>query len=561
VATLWDLRRPALSAPTVVQLSSERWAGAGSFSPDGTQIAYASAGENGENWDIWVKIVGQAEARRLTTDVAAEDLPAWSPDGTQIAFLRYLGGGVSRSGPYWATGTVHLVSPLGGPARRLSDLPARLQLSWSPDGRWLATAKAPARNEPPGGIYLVSVANGELRALTLPKPPAYDLSPAFSPDGRTLAYASCEGGGNPVCDVHILSLDSEALPQGEPRRVTQQRLWLDGLCWSRDGRSVVYGSGGQMWRVPADSGAAPERVELAENGSSPSSARNRDRLAFVRRVGDADLYGFRLGGTPSPLVQSTFFELQPQFSPDGRRIAFVSGRSGRAEIWLADADGSNLTRLTRGPGRGQEYPGWSPDGRSVVFESQAEGGSVTVWTIGVDGLGLRQITHGPGDDVSPSWSRDGRFIYLVSNRTGRQEIWRVDVARGAEEQLTREGGSFPFQSADGRTLYYKKGGVSAGDAPLMGRGVAGGEERTVLPCVHIFGYAVAPRGLFYHDCGATDSPRRTLRYWDAATGQDRAVATLDAEWIGGLGVSPDGRSIVFGRGASTSDLMMIENFR
>ena len=72
----------------MVQLTSERWAGSGSFSPDGTQIAFASAGDDGANWDIWLKIVGEAEARRLTTDPAAEGYPAWSPDGTQIAFLR-----------------------------------------------------------------------------------------------------------------------------------------------------------------------------------------------------------------------------------------------------------------------------------------------------------------------------------------------------------------------------------------------------------------------------------------------------------------------------------------
>jgi hypothetical protein len=74
---LWRTRSPARPAPSVVQLSTERWANGGSFSPDGTQIAYASAGDAGTNWDIWLKIVGQAEARRLTTDPASENQPAW----------------------------------------------------------------------------------------------------------------------------------------------------------------------------------------------------------------------------------------------------------------------------------------------------------------------------------------------------------------------------------------------------------------------------------------------------------------------------------------------------
>jgi serine/threonine protein kinase len=561
---VWRRWRPVLSAPNVVQLTSERSAGAGTFSPDGTHIAYASAGENGANWDIWVKIIGQVEAQRITTDAAAEDFPVWSPDGTQIAFLRYRGG-ITRGQPFFSTGTVYLVSPSGGVARRLSDFPARLQLSWSPDGRWLAAAKAPRGNEPPGGIYLMSVENGDVRALTQPKPPAFDLSPAFSADGKSLAYASCEGGGRPVCDVQILSLDSQLQPQGEPRRLTHQRLWLTGLCWLPDGHSVVYTSGdaagGHMWRVLTDSVATPQLVELGWKASSPSSTRNRDRLAFVREVGDTDLYRFRLDSTrTSPLVQSTFFELQPQYSPDGRRIVFASWRSGQFDIWVADAEGSNPMRLTRGPGRSQGYPGWSPDGQSVVFDSQADDGRVTVWTIHGDGSGLRQVTHGPGDDITPSWSRDPRFIYFVSNRTGRHEVWRVPFAGSPEEQLTREGGSFPFESADSRTLYYKKGGIDAGDAPLMARPTAGGESRQVLPCVRVFGYTVAARGLYYTTCETGDSPQRTLRYWDATTGRDRPVATLDAEWIGGLSVSPDGQSIVFGRGTSSSDLIMIENF-
>jgi serine/threonine protein kinase/Tol biopolymer transport system component len=558
IVTLWRLRQPALPPPIVVQLSSERWAGSGSFSPDGAQIAYASAGDDGANWDIWLKIVGQAEARRLTTDSAAEGYPAWSRDGVQVAFLRFYSGTARL--PFFATGTIHLVSPLGGPARRLSDFPARLQLSWSPDGRWLAAAKARAGNDSPGAVYLISVATGEPRPLTSPNPPAFDVSPSFSPDGRLLAYVSCKGAeGYPACDVYVLPLDSELKPQGAARPLTRQGLNAShGLAWTRDGRSIVYDG---LWRVRADGRTPPERLEQASGGRSASTVGSRDRLAFVRPVGDADIYRLPLGGSPTPIVQSTFLELQPQYSPDGRRIALESGRAGSGnEIWLADADGANLTRLTRGPGRAQGSPRWSPDGRSIVFDSRAEDGHVDVWTIGASGSGLRQVTHDPADDVVPSWSRDGRLIYFTSNRTGRFEIWRLPAVGGTEEQVTRLGGVFPFESADGRTLYYKR---EAGDGALLGRPTAGGEERTILPCVPIFGYAVAPRGLFFHDCGseAGGSPERTLRFWDAATGQDRPVAKLKADWIGGLSVSPDGLSIIYGSGSSTSDLMMIENFR
>lgn len=565
-ATLWRLRWPELPPPTVVKLSSERFAGSGSFSPDGTQIAYGSAGEDGVNWDIWLKIVGEPGARRLTTDPAPETDPSWSPDGTQIAFRRLVSGSArSRASP--TTGAraagIYLVSPLGGPARQLSDFPAWSQASWSPDGRWLATSKGRSGGDPPGGIYLISVASGEPRAVTSPKVPSFDVNPAFSPDGRALAYAACEGAEQwPACEVSVLTLDAELRPQGTARHLTRQRLVNFGAAWTRDGRSIVYGSFPRLWRVRSDGGAPPERVELAGGARFPSTVNSRDRLAFVRWVADTDIYGLRLGGSPTPLIGSTFDERHPQYSPDGRRIAFESDRADdRLEIWLADADGSKPTRLTRGPGLSQGTPGWSPDARSIVFDSMAENGHRAVWTIGVDGSGLRQVTHDPADDIVPIWSRDGRFIYFTSNRTGRNEIWRAAAGGGAEVQLTHEGGDFPIESVDGRTLYYQR---SLGASALLALPTAGGEERTILPCVPTWSYAVAPRGIFHMACDTPDAavPRESsLRYWDAATGQDRLVAALETDPFGGLSVSPDGQSILYGSQKDASDLMMIENFR
>jgi Tol biopolymer transport system component len=193
------------------------------------------------------------------------------------------------------------------------------------------------------------------------------------------------------------------------------------------------------------------RIELGPRAHFPSVAPSRGRLAFFRPSGDADIHRLHIGGASTALIRSTFMEMHPQLSPDGSRIAFSSNRAGVSEIWLAEADGANPTRLTRGPGVHQGSPSWSPDGRSIVFDSQDARGQVDIWAIGSDGTGLRQITRDPMEDNVPSFSRDGRFIYLGSNRTGRNEVWRVAAGGGQEEQLTHEGGGYPQESHDGRT--------------------------------------------------------------------------------------------------------------
>lgn len=372
------------------------------------------------------------------------------------------------------------------------------------------------------------------------------------------------------CDLYVQPLDRDMRPQGPRRQLTRAKFWARGVTWTPDGRSIVYGVwSGQphLWRVRADGSGSPERVELAGPGAiGPRAGRSRDRLVFTRFVLDLHISQLRPGASPTPLIQSTMTDFQPQYSPDGRRVAFTSERAEeRAEVWLADADGTNATRLTRGPGKSQGTPSWSPDGRTIAFNSVGFDGHVDIWTIGVDGSGLRRMTRDPGDEHSASFSRDGRLLYYVSARTGRGEIWRVSVAGGAEEQVTREGGVLPFESADGQTLYYVRNeGFS--DGQLLARPTRGGAERVLVPCVPNAAYAVGPPGLFHVGCATAKKEgvdRRSVWLRDAS-GRAREIATLEllpGTGFLGLSAAPDGSSIVYATGSYTTTAMMIENFR
>ncbi len=111
-----------------------------------------------------------------------------------------------------------------------------------------------------------------------------------------------------------------------------------------------------------------------------------------------------------------------------------------------------LTKLTTGLANS---PRWSPDGRHLVF-AWIQNNNRDLYSVSVDGTSLRRLTEEPSEEGRPSWSRDGRWIYCYSNRTGSQEIWRIPAEGGDEaSQLTTDGGHESFESPDGKLLYYE----------------------------------------------------------------------------------------------------------
>jgi serine/threonine protein kinase len=550
----WRSRQPERPAPQLVPLTSspgdEMYP---TFSPDGDQIAFVWNGEKTDNWDIYVKMIGSVETHRLTTDPGDDDFPAWSTDGRQIAFVHVPAGS--------KTGTIHLISPLGGSDRKLSDQPvADEQLSWSPDGRWLATGSAYTDfGSDVRGIRLVETATGEARAVTSPGGSTYHMQPAFSHDGRHLAYFSCVRRVS--CQVEVVELGTDSLPKGAARRLSRKGINPAGLAWARDGRSVVFTdvcAGRRIWRVGI-AGGAPQRVEVAGfMAYRPATAAARDRLAFVRRGSYSRIYRFEPGRPSEPVAPSSSLDWFPDLSRDGRRLAFQSGRGGEGEeIWLAAADGSNPSQLTHGPGLWQGSPRWSPDGRRIAFDSLDEDGQWDVWTIDADGGTPRRLTTHSADDGMPSWSRDGRFVYFSSNRTGADAIWRVLATGGTEEQVTDAGGGKSQEAPDGKTLFVR--GTGAGHAPVFAVPLAGGPARTVIDCAPQNGFAVGTLGVYHVGC--VDSGDAPLFVWDPATGRDRPLGTLERSY-GQLTVSADGKTILFtGQGGEGEDLVLIENFR
>jgi len=127
----------------------------------------------------------------------------------------------------------------------------------------------------------------------------------------------------------------------------------------------------------------------------------------------------RAGAPAVPLIDSSRADVAPEFSPDGKRLAWVSDRSGAMEIWVSAPDGSNPIQVTKFGGRGVGGPNWSPDANFIASASRdLSGQSSILYLIKPDGGGVEQITAGHSLDVVPTWSNDGQFVYFTSLPSG-----------------------------------------------------------------------------------------------------------------------------------------------
>jgi len=229
---------------------------------------------------------------------------------------------------------------------------------------------------------------------------------------------------------------------------------------------------------------------------------------------------------------------------------------------VAAADGSQPRQLTSHRWVWQGSPNWSPDGRTIAFDADDPDG-VHVWTIPAGGGAPRRVSTEAGDQTTPTWSRNGKWIYFSDHRGGGRDISRVPATGGRAERITRTGsGYLAYESPDGTSLFYQP---RFGDSPLLVMPLRGdGARRTLVKCVRSAGYAVVGRTVVYAACQPGTNP--SLRTIDLVSGRDRPLGTLEhfpPDNLGvGLAVSPDGKTIVFrGLVLRGADLMLIENFR
>lgn len=551
----WNANRPAVAKISSFT-SLPGLEGEPAFSPDGSMLVFSSEGEGGSNRDLYLKRRDGEEPIRLTSHPEIDTQPAWSPDGRQIAFLR-------RNQANWAMTMLVVLTYPGGSNSIVDEkeiAAAGEGLDWSPDGKYFVTgvvSEMDAKTDSGRGLCLISVDGSEKRVITsrLAGEVTQDFNPRFSPDGRWIAFLRSRDQETSLSDLYVLDLEKEGSADATTQ-LTFDRRRISDLRWMPDGRSLIIASyrddQHRLWQIPINNGkpaGMPQIVTTIEaKVENFDLTRNGKVLAFTEQLEDTTIEIRRLGGPADGypcLINSSSTEDSPRFSPDGKRLVFCSGRTGRDELWTARSDCTGLAMLHtfEEPG-GTGSPRWSPDGETIAFDGRAgqrDGNLINVFTLHLPGISNGAKPQGLGiDDHSnfmPAWSHDGRQIYFQSSRNGEPQIWRQELASGRQSQVTTVGGDEAIESADGETLFFARKGY------LWRRDQKDGVEKPIVELENFpvrRYWCVVGRGIYF--VPRTSDIRPVVYRFDLQTHRIEKVMEVGgfpARTVPGLSVTPD----------------------
>ena len=466
-----------------------------------THIAFVYAG------DIWLVEKGGGTAHRLSSPPGEELFPRFSPDGTQLGF----------SANYDGNTDVYVIPAMGGAPVRLTHHPDSDRLSdWTPDGKHLLFSSRRASGvRSLSQFYLVSPEGGFPQVLPVP----YGDFGALSPEGKTIAYTTRDRGfrtwkryrGGTAPDIWLFDLESFSARNLTESAANETRpMWhgttlyflsdrgpaLRSNIWALDTTSgemrqitrftdfditfpaigpsdLVFQAGGRLYLMGLDdeqyaevevdivtdlAGLRPRRInaaDLTRNAAiSPSGKR-----AIVQARGELFSVPAKHGVVHNLTRTSGAAERSPAWSPDGKNIVYWSDASGENELTLIPSGGGEPKTLTS-LGAGFRYqPHWSPDSTKIAFIDHTQ----TIQIYDLDTNDLTEVDagqwmlHGGLQGFEVSWSSDSRWLtYSRGLDSGNDAVFLFAVANGERHQLTSGyySDSGPVFDPDGEYLYY-----------------------------------------------------------------------------------------------------------
>ena len=481
--------------PTHATAQGTRFLRQPSVGPDAIAFVHAN--------DIWVVGRDGGQARRLTSGEGAETEPAFSPDGTWIAF----------TGEYGGNQDVYVVAATGGQPRRLTWHPgADVVQGWTSDGKVLFQSGREGVPTRMTRFYTVAVTGG----LPAPLPVHQAYQGEMSDDGRMLAYQEIGfidpewrnyrgGQAQPVRVVSLSGLGLETAPwQGERQ---MDPTWMDGIVyymserdwasnvWSYDPRTkqekqitfhadfdvksldagygvVVYEQAGYLHEVNPATGASRQLVIQAQGDQNWARTRWEDvpanqltnarlsptgKRALFEHRGDLFTVPTEAGSWRNLTESSGVADRYPVWSPDGKQIAWFNDDGGEYGLVIADQEGNNRRRIAIPGNTFYLTPAWSPDGTKIAFTD-------TDFRVRIVELASGRVTDVDGEDyadprrsIDPLWSPDSRWI-AYTKRLGNmfRAVMVHDTRTGETHQLTdgMADAIAPVWDASGKYLYF-----------------------------------------------------------------------------------------------------------
>lgn len=528
-------------------------------SPDGATVAFLWQRESTESPRIWLQNLRESTPRPLTENPGEYSSPAWSPDSRSIACLRFHENSAELVIIDVAGGVEHVV---GQTLPTRFGLPHR-HLDWSPDGQWIAVDDAPSLGSPLA-IYLIDVKSGARTRITQPDDRIVgDMAPRFSPDGSAISFLRMP---------HRTAQDLMVVPRQGGAEVTVESTGhqISDQRWLSNPTTLAFASnrsGGQfrIWKTRPTPARSPRDVAATEvYGEYPlqftvvpgQSSLVYCVLANHQAIWRLDLTERRPAERWKRLIESAGQDASPQYSPDGSRICFRSDRTGKEELWVAQADGSGAFPITSGPAA-PSVPRWAPDSHSVVFNvadlemliASEQNGKWKVSSLHVQG-------------VHPVFSPDGKWIYAGADNA----ILRYPAARGTPVPAVPVRGSSIDVSPDGETLYFVR---QTSDVRLWSYHLATRKLNQVLDNLVPYCsscWVATAKGVYYLGTEPGSLGRQAIFFHDFRTLSSSIIAPYPEPvmplGIGPFSLSPDARYLLTVRvDPSTAGLLLAEPFR
>jgi serine/threonine-protein kinase len=408
------------------------------LSPDGKRLVYGAG--YGRTTRLYQRMMDQSEVTPIVGSEGGSTLSI-SPDGQFIAFV--------------ADNKLKRIALAGGAAITLADASMSSVPAWMPDGTIIY---GPLYNS---GLMRISAQGGTPVKVSTPDPSQGELGhwhPFLMPDGRSLLFTVWTKGGLPAARIALLDLTTG-----------KHRILIEGGFGGRYVRSghIVYARPGEIMAAPFDAarGAVTgpgvpvvEGVETDPSSAAPYFSLSDDGTLVYLPAGAAAnrIVWADATGVPRPITTEKRGFRFPAVSPDGRKIAVSLFEQGSADLWMLEPERGVLTRLTTSP-RLEFMPRFTPDGKRLVFVTDT--GAFTLYWMPADGSAPPELLWESAFDKLPgNWSPDGRTLVYTQNEIGNKgDIWLLDVApekRARPFLATEFDEKAPAFSPDGRNIAF-----------------------------------------------------------------------------------------------------------